>query len=455
MECTRLYHMPVTCLLSCRFISGIIFVLGSIACSSATPLLGATGNPTSASTVDADYPGGNIVVEQMAGDVVRLHPDLRDTKGWWFYWNFRVRGAQGRTLMFQFTGRSPIGVRGPAVSVDHGKNWSWLGAEVVDGSSFVYTFGADVEEARFCLAMPYQQADLEDFLVQYRDRSDLRVEELCRTAKGRNVERLHAGRLDGKPRFRILLTARHHACEMMASYVLEGVLDAILADTPEGQWFRHNVEVLAIPFVDKDGVEEGDQGKNRIPRDHNRDYVGTSLYPSVAALRTFVPKWSAGKLRAAFDLHCPYIQGQYNEVIYIVGSADESIWQEQCRFGRILEDIQQGPLVYRASDNLPFGTAWNTGQNYATGMSCSRWATGLEGVRLVASFEIPYANASGRVVTADAARAFGHSLAGAIRSYLEQRGEQSGASRRLPYVQWSRGCYADAIRTGSLDLPAD
>ncbi len=86
--------------------------------------------------VDANYPGGNIVVERIEGDTVSLRPDLRDTEGWWFYWGFRVRGAQGRSLTFAFSGRNPIGVRGPAVSTDGGRSWSWLGAEAVKDGSF-------------------------------------------------------------------------------------------------------------------------------------------------------------------------------------------------------------------------------------------------------------------------------------------------------------------------------
>jgi hypothetical protein len=231
---------------------------------------------------------------------------------------------------------------------------------------------------------------------------------------------LHVGKLDGEPRYRVLLTARHHACEVVASYVMEGVLGAILADDQDGLWFRRNVEFLAIPFMDKDGVEDGDQGKNRSPRDHNRDYIGQSIYPSVASLRDLVPNWSNGKLVAAFDLHCPYISGRHNEVIYIVGSSDERMWQEQQEFGSLLEAGQSGPLVYRASDNLPFGKAWNTGRNLGENKSCSRWAGDLEGIRLAATFEIPYANAAGQAVTPEGARQFGHSLAKTIRDYLER-----------------------------------
>jgi len=391
-----------------------------------------TGEKTPSVTVDADYPGGNAVVEQIEGDVIQLRPDLRDTEGWWFYWNFRVRGAQGRTLTFRFSGDSPIGVRGPAVSTDGDRTWSWLGSEAVQDASFKYTFTADAGEVRFCLAVPYQESNLKEFLAKYKDNPQLAVRELCKSRKGRSIERLHVGRLDGEARHRILVTARHHACEMMANYTMEGLLEVVLADSDDGYWFRRNVEVLAIPFMDKDGVEDGDQGKNRRPRDHNRDYIGQSVHPSVAALRTFVPNWSNGRLTVALDLHCPYIRGQYNEVIYIVGSSDEAMWRQQREFGRILETVQSGSWLYRASDNLPFGKAWNTNANTGAGKSFGEWASGLEGIRLAASVEIPYANAGGQPVTADSARAFGHSLAKAIRSYLERIDEELGETNSQP-----------------------
>ncbi len=398
-------------------------------CAGPVLLASAGQAETPSYTVGANYPGGNIIVERIDGDTIYLQPDLRDTEGWWFYWGFRVRGAQGRTLVVRFSGANPIGVRGPAVSTDDGRSWSWLGPDAVQDASFKYTVPANAEEVRFCMAMPYQEANLKEFLTRHRDSPHLVVHELCKSRKGRTIERLHVGRLDGDPRYRVLVTARHHACEMTANYTMEGLLGAVLADNEDGYWFRRNVEVLAIPFMDKDGVEDGDQGKNRKPHDHNRDYIGQSIYPSVAALRTFVPNWSNDKLVAAFDLHCPYIRGRYNEVIYIVGSSDEAMWRQQREFGRILETVQSGPLGYHASDNLPFGAAWNTDANTGRGGKFREWASSLEGVRLSTTFEIPYANAGGQSVTADSARAFGRSLAKAIRSYLERVEEDEADSQ--------------------------
>jgi hypothetical protein len=240
---------------------------------------------------------------------------------------------------------------------------------------------------------------------------------------------VRAGRLDGDPRLRVLITARHHACEAIANYVLEGMLDAILANDDDGYWFVRNVEVMAVPFMDKDGVDSGDQGKNRRPHDHNRDYIGPSVYPETAALRTRVRNWSNGKLRAAFDLHCPYLRGDHNEDIYLVGSRNQGMWKQQQDFGTLLEKaIASGALPYQASHNLPYGKGWNNASNYSAGRSFCQWAEGIDGLRLSASLEIPYANAGGEIVTPGAARSFGRSLAKALRQYLESLQDSAPAS---------------------------
>jgi hypothetical protein len=374
--------------------------------------------------VDSAYPGGNATIDRVEGDTIHLHPDLRDTTTWWFYWNFRVRGAAGRSLKFQFPERSPIGLRGPAVSTDHGKNWAWLGSASVSGSSFQYTFGQDSHAVRFAFAIPYQDADLRRFLETHAENPHLEVTTLSSSRRHRVVERLRFGRLDGAAEHRLFFTARHHACETMASYALEGIIAAVLEDTEDGRWLREHVECLAIPFVDKDGVEEGDQGKNRAPHDHNRDYHGESLYPVVRDLREFVTHWAGGRLRLGLDMHCPYIRGGKgpgsNEEIFFVGLGDEENTAQLATFSQLLEATQTGPLSYRTAHNLPFGEAWNTA---ASGLErCSaNWMRTATKARLAMTLELPYASAGGRPVTATSARAFGADLARTIRRWLATR----------------------------------
>jgi hypothetical protein len=358
--------------------------------------------------VDAKFPGGNIVVMNVDGDTVQLKQDLRDTQGDWFYWCFRVRGATDRTVKFQFMGSEVIGNLGPAVSKDEGVTWTWLGRETVKNRSFEYRFDDD-GEVRFAMAIPYVEADLKRFLQRVGD--GVKVERLCETKKGRAVEKLRFGKLDGEPQSRVLLTARHHACESLASFELEGIIEAVLGDE---KWLRENVEFLAIPFMDKDGVEDGDQGKNRKPHDHNRDYMGAPIYASVAALRKLAPEWGAGKIRVALDLHCPALK---TNNIHFVGGPDAENWKRVTHFCEVLQKTQTGPLKYDVKDNVPHGVSWNT---LAEPKMNSRWAATLPGVRIATTIELPYSDVRKTPMTPDAARAFGKDVARTIGLYLRE-----------------------------------
>lgn len=370
--------------------------------------------------IDADYPGGNIIVEAIEDDAVRLRPDLRDTTTWWFYWNFRVRGAAGRTLTFAFSDQNPIGVRGPAVSTDAGKTWAWLGMETVQGGTFRYAFPTDCDEVRFAFTYPYLEANLEQFLARHKAGGRVHVGELCTSSHGRSVQWLEVGQNEKAPH-RVALLCRHHACETMASFLLEGVLESAVSDAPHGRWLREHVRILAVPFMDKDGVEEGDQGKNRAPHDHNRDYIEQSIYPEVRAIREFLPQWSAGRLSIGLDLHCPWIRGGSggpgdNEQVFFVGGPDEKAWARVQVLASVLESVQTGPIAYSARHDMPYGVGWNT----STG-NCAQWLAAQEGEPAAATLEFPYANAGGTTVTPETARLFGHDLARAMHLYLEEK----------------------------------
>ena len=371
--------------------------------------------------IDSNFPGGNIILEGMDGNNIRLRQDLRDTEGHWFYWCFRVRGAAGKSLNFHFSTAKWVAARGPAVSLDQGESWRWLGAESVSGQCFSYTFPKDADDVRFSFALPYQQSHLERFLSRYKSEPHLRKETLCVTRKGRLVERLRLNNPSSGAKRKVIITARHHCCEMIANYAIEGIIETALSDSDAGRWYRSAVDLAVIPFVDKDGVEDGDQGKNRRPRDHGRDYAPPHVHVETEAIIRYVDEWSPGGMDIALDLHCPYIRGTWNENIYVVGGDSELNAQEERAFVEILANAVRGPLPFRREDGyLPFGNAWNIAKNYSQGMGFKRWSTSLPNTRLSCSFELPYANVLGAEVTADAARAFGRDLADAMRQYLSR-----------------------------------
>lgn len=361
--------------------------------------------------IDSKLPAGNIIVDRIEGGTAWVRQDLRDTEGPWFYWAFRLLEAGGQRVHVRFTDGNVVGTRGPAVSLDRGATWTWLDRDF-DWGAFEYSVPAGCDEAWFAFGMVYTQREWDAFVA----RLGLCPGVLTKSNGGRDVECLELGPEDAK--LCVVVTARHHCCEMMASYAIEGMIEGIAHGALErAAWLRDNVRFLFVPFVDKDGVEQGDQGKNRRPHDHNRDYVA-GIYAETRAVSARCREWAGqGRLAAFLDLHCPWIRGRNNEFAYQVGKQAPGQWEAQTRFGTILDRVQSGALRYRCADNLPFGQDWNT----STGddlVGAGRFAGTLPGIRLATSFEIPYATANGAVVDRRTARAFGADLVRALAECL-------------------------------------
>ncbi len=370
--------------------------------------------------IDIDFPGGNIIVEKIEGSEITLQKDLRDTATDWFYWAFRCRFPEQGRYHFRITNGYVCGPRGPAVSYDDGFTWEWLGAESITSNNtynneFAYTAEKDGVCAIFCFGMQYQQKHLDHFLARHQ-RPYLTVSTHAVTKKGRQVERLHIeDGSDGKKH--ILFAARHHCCEMMANYVLEGILAEILSDSETGKEFRKRYIVDAIPFMDKDGVVDGDQGKNRIPHDHARDYGQTpNLYPEIAATEKLVQE---NKPFFILDLHCPWIHTGENETISFPGPPDKEAERNMLRFSGILEKLSPPEAPHYSKDNVLFGTGWNTNANYTAGMPLGKWA--LKNLTPKPMFggtlEVAYANAGEITLYPDSCRKLGSAVAKAILEF--------------------------------------
>lgn len=290
-----------------------------------TCLLLATGRAEAADggsvAIRAEFPGGNVVEMQNDGSTVHVAPDLRGDSPW-FYWNFEAVAEKPGRVTFVFPEKvvgfkdGAIGFQGPAISLDLGVTWQWMGTGNVSGSSFYYDFEKAKQRVRFAVTIPYLQADLDFFLAKNAANVHLRKSVLTKSRHGRDVELLQIGN-SGSATKPVLVTGRHHAAETIASYVLEGFLQEAMSDSSAASEFRKEYVLFAVPFVDKDGVEEGDQGKNRKPHDHNRDYGEISIYPEVQAIKDLD---KAQNFPFTLDFHCPTLVMPDHQVMYFVGA---------------------------------------------------------------------------------------------------------------------------------------
>ena len=259
--------------------------------------------------------------------------------------------------------------------------------------------------------MQYQEKNLNAFLKEYAKSPYLETSILCKSNKGRDVELIHIAGTARKPEKKLFLSSRHHCCEMTATYVLEGILREAL----ENREFREVFEVFAVPFADRDGVVDGDQGKNRRPHDHARDYGDNPIYSETANIMKLVRQ---EKMNVVFDLHCPWIYQGCNESIYFVGPELKRMEEGTLRLSGLIENDPERKVPFAAEDIVLYGTSWNTGANYAQGKTLARWAGDLDFVELSTSIEIPYANAREFTFSADDWRSFGRTVARAFVRYF-------------------------------------
>lgn len=374
--------------------------------------------------VDGDFPGGNILVKAIDGTRLTVVQDLRDTRQWWFWWNFRVRGAAGQRLDVEFDdgGPGPVGPNGPAMRVSDGPwQWAWQGngsgaCREFDEHHFTVTLPEAADEVFLAFSFPYQLADFEAFIARHRDHPDVRMSVLTTTRAGRGVPLLTIGDPRSAER-NVLFTSRHHACESVGDFVLEGVLDFVLS--AEGDALRRTTAFSVVPMVDLDGVEAGDQGKFRVPHDHNRDYIAESLYPTTAAIKLLVDDLADRNLQLFIDFHCPWIRGRGHGATFMVGSpAPYDVLQ--CEFGAILRRVNDSPIPYTGKLDVPYGTDWNVAEPGL--VSSSAYMRLRDKGSLLAAFtiETSYALAEGVVVTPNAARAFGRAIGRAAEVFLSK-----------------------------------
>lgn len=363
--------------------------------------------------VDKNLPAGNIVVERMVNDTVYVHQELRGSKKAWFYWAFRVTGAQGKKLTFVFTKSFALCERGPLVSLDKGKTYEYLAEEGATKFQFTYNFPADAREVWFYECHPYTPEMWQAFLkAPHKGQFETGV--LCKTKKGRDVPFFRISPKKSSPKLSVVVSCRHHCSEAPAEYVVEGLTAAFLEDSALGEWLRDNIELSVVPFVDMDGVVDGDQGKWRLPHDHNRDYTDF-LFPETAALASLLAETQPDIF---LDCHNPKLY-KYNDN-YIYTPFKEFSKPEEFIFSRLMEKYQEGGLNYRTSDDLPYGVSWNKDSNYTDGLSACTWAAlNIPDIKVTRTIEFPFAYANDALVYPAKLREFGHGMARAMKAFAE------------------------------------
>lgn len=346
--------------------------------------------------IHSDFEGANAKVLRIENSVVYLQNELRDTTTDWFFWSFCVEGAQGRTLTFVFD-KNWVGYFGAAVSYDY-ENWHWSETRI-SPSSFTYTFSDTESKVYFAHDMVYSLKNFNTFLLQ----TGITPSVLCISKQGREVPLLRIGNGERK----IFLTSRHHACESTGTYVLAGFIKEYMKFPIE------NTSLIVVPMVDYDGVVCGDQGKNRAPYDHNRDYTDSPIYPEIAAIISIAMKEN---VFFAIDFHSPYHLGAENDKVFIVRKNDKKKPLFD-RFGALLEkSCSKSGMKYFVCDDMMPNTLWNLDQS----PSSSAFFSSLPSCHLAFALETAYFGTQDNKVSIPKLTDEGRSVCRALSEYISQ-----------------------------------
>lgn len=348
------------------------------------------------------YPGANATDVSIDGASVQVAPDLGDAGSeWLFYWNVGIESDDDRTVTVSFPDEV-VGPWGPAVSHDR-REWTWLGTETDDRIEFTHQFSAG-ERAFFAFSFPYVLADFERFWDGLDGVAGVERDVLTRTEQGRAVPLVRVGNPAADSH--AVFTCRHHACESPASFVLEGVLST-LADRQPDDWCAH-----VVPFVDLDGVQQGDQGKERLPHDHNRDYASANgvlddidpLYATTAALQSYVSSLD-GDCLLGLDLHSPFKWGEPHDRAFFPHEPS-AVGERDRQFARLLEsqtDRVEGAFPFSESDGFQSILGRGAGTTFTAFLDRAGFDVSL-------GLEVPYFGTENDRVTPERCRGLGRAI---------------------------------------------
>ena len=164
--------------------------------------------------------------------------------------------------------------------------------------SFTFTLNKP-DRIYFAHSYPYTYTKLQTYLSDLskvdKISSFYRRRQLCKTICGNRCDLItitspteDANEL--KERKAIIISARIHPGETNSSFMMQGIIDFLIADTPEAELLRKLYVFKLVPMLNPDGVVHGNYRCSIAGTDLNRRYIDTQrdLHPEVSALKELI-----------------------------------------------------------------------------------------------------------------------------------------------------------------------
>jgi len=187
----------------------------------------------------------------------------------------------------------------PKVSSD-GKQWQLLAHEVKDESAY---FKLSVNQSPLWVAGQeiINEAYYDSWLNKFESNKNLKRYKLGQSKQKRDIWALES-RSDSNDW--LIIIGRQHPPEVTGAMALFPFVETLLADFSTANLFRDNVNLLIVPLMNPDGVENGHWRHNSSGVDLNRDWKGFEQ-PETILVRDKMKAIVAagGKIEFALDFH--------------------------------------------------------------------------------------------------------------------------------------------------------
>ena len=227
--------------------------------------------------ITSAFDSGNIeVVAADAADDIRLRirPDGRADFRQWFH--FRLSGARGAACALKIVNGDEIAYRGGfrdyrAVASYDRQHWFRVPTEF-DGTVLTIRHTPERDAVWYAYFAPYSLERHLDLVARCQMDGRVRLESLGATVDGRDLDLLTIG--EAGPGKRVCwVIGRQHPGESMASWWMEGFLDALLdRDDPVARQALAGAVFHVVPLVNPDGAVRGHLRTNAAGLDLNRQW---------------------------------------------------------------------------------------------------------------------------------------------------------------------------------------
>jgi len=362
----------------------------------------------------ADFPAGSLGTVTQINDSLFVIDRQRDPENpvdstlqadanWYF---FRITGIKDRKIELKVEAND---LTGTSFSYD-GLNWHHFSLEE-SGDGFL-SFRSPKDSIYIATFVPYTFQHHLDRIAEWQKHESVRIDTIGYSVEGRPLQLMH---ISGKssvdrPGKRVWIHGRVHPSETPGSYLLDGLMDKLLDDSPESVQLRDAAEFFILPFANPDGVADALSRSNAegINLEINYFRPDDSTAVEVKAIKSTLERLTA---QQPFDIalnNHSQLSGEATFWIHTAESTSQAFFISEMTFANLC--CIYSP--YMTVQDLAFS---NVGSRYAEGWFWDHFRERT----LALTLETPHSHySSGEWVTTDNLKLFGQQVLQAIATYI-------------------------------------